>query len=375
MKRSIALALFFLTFPHAVVAMNNSNKDSAAQRQAWLDSMLQKTIEVGSGNDISIAEDLLKKKANPNCECEDNITLLHSAVEKRRIDFCKLLLQYKANVNAGDSTVHQTPLMCATGSFTDAIQDLNRKKAVQNKEYEICRLLLAHHAHINEQDIHGTTALMHASQTANRFVHKLLLANGADLRMKDSHNQNALSLSVMYDKDCRVLILNSQFYPHYTAWRLRQAQVRTRARIWTLKKICPRLTPDCKELILKSDPEIWQDACCTPLKIHTKKTDRIILMPIPILRIFLNKAILQDKAFDITKTIRLLARYKMNQLKPLMRQAHTECITRNLKESLRKMVDPSTLEEQYGNKIQENIRVELQVYPPRQESHSECTMQ
>jgi hypothetical protein len=373
-KKNIILLLLLVAFSQAAMAMEKSNKDSITKRQAWLDSMLKKTIEEGHFNDFSIVEDLLKKKANPNCACEDNITLLHTAASKGRIIICRLLLQYKADVNAHEPC-NQTPLMWATSNMTDGIEDNNYKKLRQDNEFELCKLLLAHNAQIDLQDINGMTALAFVSQTTNELVLKLLCANGADLKIRDRLSKHPLTLSVMLDRDCRILIVNSQFYPRYSPLELRKAQVRTRARLWALKKIYPRLTNDCKELILKSNTEIWQDACCTPLKMHTKKSDRIILMPIPILRIFLNRDILQNNAFDPIKTIRLLARYKMKQLEPLMRDAQQECVTRNLKENLRKMVDPSTLEEQYGNEIRDNIQAKLQIDPPHQESASMCTMQ
>jgi len=373
MKRIIVHLLLPLTLSQAIMAMNKPTKASTLQ-QAFLDSMLDKKIHEGKVHEGPIIKYLLEQGANPNCECKDNPSLLHTTVEERRIDLCSLLIQYKANVNACDSKVYQTPLMWITHSAIDSIMDIERRKVLQMREHEICTLLLAHKAHINAQDIHGTTALMFASMNTNEFVKKLFCTHGADLRVKDRLNTNPLSISAIYGHDCRVLIVNSQFYPRYSAQELRQAQARTRARLWALKKIYPGLTNDCKALILQSNPEVWQDACCTPLKIHTKKPDRIIRMPIPVLRIFLNNTLLKGDAFDVIKTIRLLARYKMNQLEPLMRDAHAECITRNLKESSRKMVDPSTLEEQYGNEIRENIQAELQLHTPHQESDSTCTV-
>lgn len=355
MKRSIVLILFFLTFPQAALAMNQPKKNALRKHQRKLNSDLRKAVEQGGINKI---EDLLKAGANPNTTFKGDKTPLHVAAEGR-YNACSLLLKYGAHVNAQDNC-GMTPLISATRSDTE----------------EICRLLLEHKAQINAQTPSGLTALMHATSyyCNNLSVRKILLAHGADLRIKDNHDKTALSISIPFFHESRILISHSRFYPHYSPDELHNAQQRTRTRLWIMKLLCPTLPKDIKELILKLDSETWQDTCCTPLKMHSKKNDRIILMPLPILRIFSNQALLKEDAFDSKQIVTLLARYKMEQLTPLMLHALKKCLTLNAAtRNLREMLDPSRLEEQFGDEIRNNIKTE--VLPEHSGRFSECNIQ
>jgi len=359
MKRNILPALLIATFLHPLLAMHHQqpSKNALRKRQNKLNSDLRETIEEGGINRI---ESLLQARANPNITCKFGNTPLHVAAEGRH-NACSLLLKYGADLEA-QNNYGETPLMCATHNSTD----------------DICRLLLEHNAQVNAQKHDGFTVLMHASSyfCGDLLVRKLLLAHGADLRIKDKlGSRTALSISIPFFNECRVLISDSRFYPHYSPDELRNAQQKTRTRLLIMKSLCPTLPREIKERILQLNSEVWQDACCTPLKMHTAHYDRAILMPLPILHVFLNKALLKDKAFDFEKMVTLLAQYKMEQLTPLMLHAHKKHLTREhpATRDLREILDPSLLEEQFGDEIRDNIRAELQ--PEHSEWFSRCDIQ
>jgi hypothetical protein len=357
MKRTIVLAVFTATFLQPAQAMkhNQPSKNSLRKHQHRLNSDLRRSIKQGGINKI---ESLLESGANPNIRFEYGKTPLHIAA-RGRYNACSLLLKYGANVEAQDDH-GTTPLMEATQSDTD----------------EICKLLLEHNAQVNAQTYHGSTPLMHATSyfCSNLSVRKILLAYGADARIKDKLNRTALSRSIPFFDETRLLIANSRFYPHYSPDELHKAQQRTRTRFLIMKKLCPMLPREIKELILQLNSETWQDACCTPLTMHTKKNNRIALMPLPILCIFLNQALLKDKVFDFEQTLTQLALYKMEQLKPLLLHALKKCLTTNLgARDLQEMLDPRLLEEQFGDEIRDNIRAELQ--PEHSEWFSRCDIQ
>jgi hypothetical protein len=357
MKRTIVFAVLTATLLQPALAMNHKkpSKNALRKHQHRLNNDLRKAIEQGGINKI---EYLLEAGANPNMKFKGGTTPLHLAAQGR-YNACSLLLKYGADLEAQDD--HGiTPLLYATHNETD----------------EICKLLLDHNAQINAQTYHGSTALIYATSyfCGNLFVRKLLLTYGADLRIKDRHDRTALSLSIPFFNESRILIANSRFYPHYSPGELHSAQKRTRTRLSIMKKLCPTLPKEIKERILQLNSETWQDACCTPLIMHTKKNDRIILMPLPILRLFLNKAILQNKAFDFEQIVTQLAHYKMEQLTPLMLHALKKCLTSNsATRDLREMLDPTLLEEQFGDEIRDNIRAELQ--PEHSEWFSKCDIQ
>jgi len=82
--------------------------------------------------DIEIVEMLLNRGANVNAANQCGITLLHSAVKRKKMEIIELLLKKGAYVNARDS---------------DSVTPLHL--AVENGSEEIVKLLLKHGAYVN----------------------------------------------------------------------------------------------------------------------------------------------------------------------------------------------------------------------------------
>lgn len=347
---SLSIAMDAPTTSKKIRTINQQNrikkKREKRKKQIELRPLLLHAI---SSNNTGAVESLLKHKANPNFrdmgQDMRRKTPLHIAARKNSVPLCTLLLQYHANVNAKDQN-GTTPLM----------------NAAYNQTNDVCRLLLKHEADVNAVSWEGYTALMHASQflCGNTCVRECLLEHGADLRIGRWNRQNVLKISAPHLQETRVLIAKSRFYPHYTPEELRTAQQRTRARLWVMKQVCPQLPKVMQELILSSNQETWRDACCTPLKIHTKRMDRIIWLPLPVLRI-----LVKHGALEREQVIAKLTAFKMEQLTPLMMDASEAYAASgggiwNPDSDVLQMLEPENLEEIFGEEIRDNIRAELQ---------------
>lgn len=198
------------------------------------------------------------------------------------------------------------------------------------------KLLIAKGADVNTQNGYGITPLMMAVRSRNPEITMLFLKSGANIFLKDCSDRTALdevfhehligfhqfianhgrvSRAAINKKRhyLRYLISHSYCTPHRTDSQIQEAQALTRMRIMCMKNICPRLNKDVLELILKVNPEVWQDACATPLRMHSKRYDRVSSIPIQTLRTLVKK-----RAFNLKKTVERLASEKLERIKLIM---------------------------------------------------------
>lgn len=115
-------------------------------------------VAVNNGN-LDIATYLVKKgKANLDIQNKDYNTPLNIAINERRLDMVKLLLENNASVNTLDSNL-QTPLL----------------RALYAGDTEILDLIMTYNSNINMQDQNGNTQLHHVMHTRNITTIKWLL--------------------------------------------------------------------------------------------------------------------------------------------------------------------------------------------------------
>lgn len=306
----------------------------------------------------------IRAGANPNTRTEVHIvgfggmnkTALHLAAYTGNLELCRLLIEHGADVNAQDDA-GWSPLSLAVYDF-----------GLEKKGLEICNLLIQYGANVNAQNNHGTSILM---LTFYAFINprliKLLLSCGADIDKLDENIFLIANGRLQVQKEkalkaTRLLITDSQLYPHPTAQELQTSQQLTRSRLWAMKHAFPKMPKDLIELILGSDQEVWRDACATPLSMHKKRHNRAPQLPLTVLH-----TLLKHNSLDKEKTVEILANHKIEALKALMQDAAP--VTRN--SEMMQLLDCALLEQNFGEEIRNTIRADLGITP----WSSWCTIQ
>jgi ankyrin repeat protein len=151
---------------------------------------------IENASNPTIIELFLASGINPNVQSElygtalhrlsSDMSLFHSHGPKI-LDSVKLLLKYKANINAKDSH-GKTPLMKIASSPPFIVGTPETQKT----QYDFVRLLLGAGADPNVRDRHGHTLLMHAADHLQYgAVQALLEDNATDLNATDSRGETA----------------------------------------------------------------------------------------------------------------------------------------------------------------------------------------
>lgn len=234
----------------------------------------------------------------------------------------------------------------------------------QNKGADLKALIQAG-ANVNSQDYRdvtttGDTPLMRAVVKDNHPYIALLLDEGADMRLPGKNwgrKDTALIRATVRGYNARkerisMLIVCSRFFPKPSRQELQDAQRRTRARISVLDQIRPRLPKDIKKIILACNEDVWQDACSTPLLMHTNQHNCITKMPLELLH-----TLIRNNALNVEKAIELLSNYKMEQLKPLMREAAPLAGgPQPDNNEIKPLINANLLEQNYGEAIRNHMR-------------------
>jgi ankyrin repeat protein len=105
-------------------------------------------------------------------------TPLHAAVFYKRVEVCRLLLQYKADIHAHNNK-GRTPL----------------HDAARRYEVNIARLLLEHGADVNARDNWRSTPLHLAAEDGSLDVARLLVEHGANIDTEDNEGRTAFQVA------------------------------------------------------------------------------------------------------------------------------------------------------------------------------------
>ncbi|KAL2874722.1 hypothetical protein SGCOL_010096 [Colletotrichum sp. CLE4] len=123
--------------------------------------------------DLSIATKLLEAGADPNAKGNDT-TILHLAATQHWLELAKLLVKYKADLNAKSSS-KDTPLHAA----------------VWAKDFPITRLMLENGAKVEAKGSSKATPIMAAAQIGSLPMVRLLLKHGAQWSYTTPQGTNA----------------------------------------------------------------------------------------------------------------------------------------------------------------------------------------
>jgi ankyrin repeat protein len=136
-----------------------------------------------SGSDYYTAttELLLKRGATPNARLQNGHTALHQASLTGSTQIAKMLLNYKADVNAA-----------TRNGWTPLFPALRYSPVAKRKE--LVELLIANRADVNVVDENGETPLHQAVDSGQIEFVKLLIANGANINPPCSSERCAPTL-------------------------------------------------------------------------------------------------------------------------------------------------------------------------------------
>ncbi|XP_077413477.1 kinase D-interacting substrate of 220 kDa B isoform X3 [Vanacampus margaritifer] len=168
-------------------------------------------VAAEQGN-LEIAQELIKRGANVNCDDVDCWTALMSASKEGHIQVVGELLDNDANMEHRDMGGWTALMWAAYKGRTDVAQLLLNKGANPNitGQYsvypiiwaagrghaEIVHLLLQHGAKVNCSDKYGTTPLIWAARKGHYDSVMHLLANGADVDQEGANSMTALIVAV-----------------------------------------------------------------------------------------------------------------------------------------------------------------------------------
>ncbi len=229
--------------------------------------------------------------------------------------------------------------------------------AAWNSDLEECKKLIEADANVNACTDEGLSVLHCAFNSTRPKIIQYLAEQGADIRISNSTNSRFSRFPGAPLEICssrcigslhQPLIIYSKFTPYYTRQQLQDAQSRTRVRLWAMKMLCTALPRDMRELILASNSETWQDACCTPLKMHKDKYNLVHKFPLQVIR-----SLIFHNALKLDKTVEALKAHKFAELKPLMIQAAAVLNEPNPNEAYE--LDHAQLEQNFGDQIKEVI--------------------
>jgi len=181
---------------------------------AQTDEQMTSLINAVKFDDVSEVRSLLSKGVSPNSKDSNGNPILFVAIREKSYKVIDILLTNKTiDVNLPNKS-NETPLMIASIDGELAVDKLLVQKGAEiNREgwtplhyacstgkLEVAQYLIANGAKVNALSPSETTPLMMAVNSGNAYLVKLLLDNGADLRLRNHEGYSAIDVAVLFSK-------------------------------------------------------------------------------------------------------------------------------------------------------------------------------
>lgn len=158
-------------------------KASKIGKAGQSDELNEQIVNAAMELDMAKVNSLLAKGADVNARGKySGWTPLMLAARKGDIELLNYLLSHGADVNAKSDVQNRTPLM----------------EAVRNRKIQAVKVLLAANPDLDAVDWEGYTVLMFAAVSGQREIVDVLLANGADVNVKNKVGSSALKMASGY---------------------------------------------------------------------------------------------------------------------------------------------------------------------------------
>ena len=143
-----------------------------------------------AGRHFQTAEFLRLSGADPNVQCFEEDTPLHSAACHGDVEIVQVLLNLEADVNIRNKH-NRTPLNYIHGPSFDFVEVPNYRQSLAN----VTRLLLDRGADINSRNDEGQTPLHTTASMGWIEAVRVLLERGADVGAEDGQGKTPFSLA------------------------------------------------------------------------------------------------------------------------------------------------------------------------------------
>jgi ankyrin repeat protein len=181
---------------------------SAPRPEATVSPLQPEFFRAAQIGDNAAVKSFLDKGADVNLRGPDGATPVMEASYAGHLETVKLLLQHGADLSAKKKDGASAPTLTAQKELLELFADVSTMvDAAREGKNDIVKQMIDKGTPLNALDRSGFTALTEASWNGRTETVKLLLANGADPRIKKADGATPLDLAIGRKQDSVVAVL------------------------------------------------------------------------------------------------------------------------------------------------------------------------